>query len=451
MNAEKTVAYLTHAPATVRRAMLADIAHLAPGAAAVTGRFFQAVKQRREPIDMPGSGAFLSAARSESTLATLLRSLQQYAPTVSTAAGRELRKSYYCQRSRAVIVKNKTSVAEPSVGSAESWPAGWQKMWPALLCAPIRDSSKMRYRSSITRCADVYTHLNLPPSVLERTPGFYIGVTIGEAFVQAGVRHRTVSGYLDGLVALIRYGDGDRVALDGLRAARDHFKSAARRAEKLKSYRIRALKERGGFEYIIQTVSRLRCEADDLPGYSARAEKLRQTSAVLMLLVNKPARPGDLAKWKFGEELCRSSDGDWTLNWCQTKTEFDTGAGMLWRETCEILDELILGGRPERMIDVEYHKLAGLNFPTCAAERRTVKYLSNLISEAVGVPAHDLRTLAADYLRLHNPETAAALIQSHLGHSTRHAGNDYAALAQGDAATASWRRIRNEIAGEMAK
>ena len=260
-----------------------------------------------------------------------------------------------------------------------------------------------------------------------------------------------MSGYLDGLIALIRYGDGERVALNGLRAARDHFKSAARQSEKLKSSRIRALKERGGFEYIIQTISRLRCEAHDLPGYSARAEKLRQTSAVLMLLVNKPARAGDLAKWKFGEELCRSSNGDWTINWRQKKTEIDTGAGMLWRETCEILDELILADRPERIIELEYHRVAGLNFLTGAAEGRTVKYLSNLINDAIGVPAHDLRTLAADYLRLYNPDTAAALIQSHLGHSTRHAGNDYAALAQGDAATASWRRIRNVIVGEMAK
>lgn len=450
MTAEKTAAYLEHVPAPVRRAMLADRASLAPGAAAVTGRFFRAIKQRREPMDMPGSGAFLAAARSESTLATLLRALHRYAPTVSTANGRALRKSYYRQRSPASRVQNKTTVTELSVNSAENWPATWRVMWPALFNAPIRASSKMRYRSSIARCADVYACLSLPPAVTERAPGFYVGIKLGEAFLEAGVRHRTVSGYLDGLVALISHGEGDLVALDGLRAARDHFKSAARRAGKLKTERIRRLKERGGFAHIIEIIGRLRDEARDLPDHSARAEKLQQMVAVLMLLVNKPARAGDLARWRLGRDLCRSSDGRWTLNWLQSKAGGDAGAGTLWPETGEILDELVLRGRPSRMVEVEYCRLAGLNLLTGAVECHSVKYISNLVYDAVGVPAHDLRTLAADYLRMHNPATAAATIQSHLGHGTRRAGNDYAALAEGDAATASWRRIRNEIAGEVA-
>ncbi|WP_272011423.1 hypothetical protein [Roseovarius sp. ZX-A-9] len=238
----------------------------------------------------------------------------------------------------------------------------------------------------------------------------------------------------------------EETTLNGLRSARDHFKALGRASGKLKTSRIRHLMERGGFEYIIQTVCRLRDEIDDLPDHAARTERLRLTVTVLMLLVNKPARCGDIAEWRFGRELCRHPTGEWRLDWCQGKTNIDTGAGLLWPETCAVLDELVLRGRPSRLVELEYQKHVGLNFLSGTVDARSAKWASELVRDAIGIPAHDLRTLAADYLRLHDPQTAASVIQSHLGHGTRQAGEEYRALADGDAAAAAWRRIREEIA-----
>ncbi|MFX0543632.1 hypothetical protein ACEWPM_018280 [Roseovarius sp. S4756] len=292
--------------------------------------------------------------------------------------------------------------------------------------------------------------LDLPLGVKADSPGYFVGITLGDAFIGTGARPRTASGYLDGLVSLMCAGKMDEKTLNGLRAARDHFKALGRAAGKLKTSRIQHLMERGGFEYIIQTICRLQDEIDDLPDHAARTEKLRLAVAVLMLLVNKPARAGDVTEWRFGHELCRRQSGEWALDWCQGKTNVDTGAGHLWPETCAALDELVLRGRPSRLVAIEYQKLVGSNLVTGTVGARSVKWTSELVRDAIGIPAHDLRTLAADYLRLHDPTTAVSVIQSHLGHGTRKAGDEYRALAEGDAAAAAWRRIREEIAQQAA-
>ena len=64
----------------------------------------------------------------------------------------------------------------------------------------------------------------------------------------------------------------------------------------------------------------------------------------------------------------------------------------------------------------------------------------------LGVPPHDLRTLAADYLRRHDPASAPAIVAAHLGHGTEAAGAEYRALCEGAAATRVWRATRETVA-----
>ena len=77
--------HLAAAPAAVRRAMLDPKETLAPGSAAVVGRFFQALKALGNPFDSPSAQVFTTAAKSESTLATRLRAVSKYAPMVSAS------------------------------------------------------------------------------------------------------------------------------------------------------------------------------------------------------------------------------------------------------------------------------------------------------------------------------------------------------------------------------
>jgi hypothetical protein len=161
--------------------------------------------------------------------------------------------------------------------------------------------------------------------------------------------------------------------------------------------------------------------------------------------MNKPARTSDVAAWRIGEELSRLPDGTWRLAWQQEKTEHATEGGGLWPEVSELLDAWILGGRPDRLVHLRYRELLGQNWMTLTRSAHAGKWPSTRVKAAIGIPAHDLRTLAADYMRRHAPDRAAGIIATHLGHRTEQAGQEYWALCEGEAATQSWSRMRAEI------
>ncbi|MCZ7675387.1 MAG: hypothetical protein M5U35_05270 [Roseovarius sp.] len=123
-----------------------------------------------------------------------------------------------------------------------------------------------------------------------------------------------------------------------------------------------------------------------------------------------------------------------------------TETGAIWPEICEILDEWILDGRPDRLIHIRYQELVGRNWLTLEDNEPYRNLPTELTRAAIGVPSHDLRTLAADYMRRHDPAHAADVIATHLGHGTRKAGESYRAECEGAAAQAIWQESRATIA-----
>ncbi len=170
-----------------------------------------------------------------------------------------------------------------------------------------------------------------------------------------------------------------------------------------------------------------------------------QTAAIAAVAMNKPGRTGDVSRWQIGVDLCRDPDGFWTLEWRQGKTGHVTCAGRLWEKVGEILDLQILGGRPDRFIHMRYDELIGANWLTLDETTRATKWPSERVLNLIGGPLHDLRTLAADYLRRHNPYTALQVISTHLRHRSAESSKDYKAEADGDAATRDWLRMREKI------
>ena len=69
-----------------------------------------------------------------------------------------------------------------------------------------------------------------------------------------------------------------------------------------------------------------------------------------------------------------------------------------------------------------------------------------MVAGAIGIPLHDLRTLAADYLRDYDPATAPEIVRALLGHRSLAAGDAYRALCIDDAAVRKWQAIRGELA-----
>ncbi|MEY8843517.1 hypothetical protein AB9K41_31215 [Cribrihabitans sp. XS_ASV171] len=265
---------------------------------------------------------------------------------------------------------------------------------------------------------------------------------------RTAVSARTAATYIGGLVSLGLHGELDESALDGMRAVQAHLQRQGRRVPKKKQTRIEALYEKGGYEEVMRVLLKKLDESDSLPAWMAEAETARATAAILAVCMNDPARTGDVAMWTFGEELVREPVGRWRLRWRQGKTGYRKEAGELWTEIGAVLDEHILGGRPQQHAQRRFEDLRGCNWLSLAPEAYASRWPSEKVRDAIGVPLHDLRTLAADYLRLHDPVAAPRLVSVLLGHRTQTAGEEYRALCAETAAQRDWREIRTVHAGQ---
>ena len=113
---------------------------------------------------------------------------------------------------------------------------------------------------------------------------------------------------------------------------------------------------------------------------------MRQTAAILAIELQAYARTGDVSGWILGRDLVRDSCGTWQLEWTQSKTADDRVVGELWPEIGEILDELLLAGRPRRYAVHRYPHLVGSNWLTHGSEAMPSRQPSHLVRHAIGVP-----------------------------------------------------------------
>lgn len=426
-------------PAGVKERML-SAPRLPSGAAAIVVRFFQQLKARGEPVDAPSRETFDAAAASESSLGLLLRMLEAFAPEVCLAAGREARRAWYERRPRSGRARRRRGPAALPTRAPDHWPAGWAILYPALLRAPMRESSLRRQVASISRCAGL-----LPSDLREPCWTRWDAWRLSEALESPDRRPATIAGYLDALISLGRHGGLGDDALAGLREMRAAALERARRLPALKVERVAGLDEAGGLMQLAETVAALRAAAEALPACSAAAERLRRQAAVLAITINAWARTGDVASWRLGIELIREPWGVWRLAWTQRKTGEAQDVGELWPAVAEVLDELLLAGRPRRVAHLRYGALAGRSWLSHEAGAVDRRLPSQLVREAIGVPLHDLRTVVADTLRRRDPAAATRLIGYALGHRDMKSGEAYRALCEGDAAAVAWRDLRREI------
>jgi hypothetical protein len=426
-------------PARIRDRLLAPDVVFEPGGAAVLGRFFAALTAARERMDAPSRASFEAATASESTLATLLRTLARHVPEVSTAAGRQLRKEWYVRRPGRTKVRRRGRAGLPQVAPAH-WPEEWRQHYPALLEAPVRSSTVRRHVESLDRLARLLPGLQVSPELT-----FILTYGLSKALREEGVGEITIANYLGVLVALGKAGGAEDAGLDGIRLLRMYAKEQAELAPKKKEARIEALNDRGGYGHILERLLAVFEAADAAPAHSALAEQHRQSAAVLALAINMPPRTGDMSRWVLGKDIIRHPSGAWRLAWRQEKTEWRADAGELWPETCLILDRLILAGYPDRLVHLRYEMLAGCNWLTLTPEAPGRSLPSERVRAAIGIPLHDFRTLAGDILRDIDPAAARNLIAGLLGHKTTAAGDDYRAQSTGEAAALEWQDIRQRL------
>jgi len=324
-------------------------------------------------------------------------------------------------------------------------------MKPSLDAAPIRPSTRKRYIASIDRCAAVVAE-----GLASDTHGFVAACELSEAFLfhpdeKRRVKPITAANYIEGLIALGAKGGVAEASLTAMQVITQDLRDRAALGEKNKHERLSRLIERGGYAYVADRIAELRTRAHDLPAHSAARRRCMQQAVVCAVILNKPPRKGDLVSWRLGDQLVRRVDGTWIAEWEQEKTGFKTETGALWAEICDILDEWILDGRPDRLIHLRYQELVGTNWLTLIQSEPYRNLPTELTKATIGVPSHDLRTLAADYMRRHDPARAADVISTHLGHKTRKAEKAYRADCDGATAQALWQSSRGMIASKSKK
>ena len=438
---------LKDVPAAIRGAMVDDASNLAPGAAQVMSRFWTSVRAGKGNAAMPAAEVYRAAAASESTFRCLLRTLSRYAPHVSTALARVVSEEWYARRPKPVT---KTAATVDTIISA-AWPETWRQMKPDLDAAYIRSSTRKRYIASIDRCASIVAQ-----GLASETHGFISACELSEAFLfhpdpERRVKPITAANYLEGLIALGAKGGVAEESLRAMRVISRDLRDQAELAAKNKYERLSSLMERGGYAHVADRIRELSERAHDLPAHTAARRRCMQQAVICAVIMNKPPRKGDLVSWRFGDQIVRDVDGTWRAEWEQEKTGAATETGAIWPEICEILDEWILDGRPDRLIHIRYQELVGCNWLSLDGSQPYRNLPTELTKAAIGLPSHDLRTLAADYMRRHDPAHAAGVIATHLGHATRKAGNAYRAECDGAVGEAIWQEARKTIAARSEK
>ncbi|MFG6560287.1 hypothetical protein [Sulfitobacter sp. 1A15299] len=433
---------LKDAPAAVRSAMTDDAQDLAPGAAHVMGRFWSAVRAGKGNLSMPPAEAYRAAAASESTFRCLMRTMAAYAPHVSTAPAKLVSDEWYARRKKPPA----KAAPKPVEPFGANWPASWRQMKPKLDAAPILVSTRERYFANIDRCAAVVTE-----GLASDTHGFISACELADAFLfhadeSLRVKAVTAANYIYGLIALGVRGGVAEESLTAMRVIWRDLRDQAALDEKNKYERLSDLLERGGYAHVADRIGELRTRAQDLPAHSAARRRCMQQAVVCAVILNKPPRKGDVVSWRFGEELIRDIDGTWRAEWEQEKTGGATETGGMWPEICDILDEWILGGRPDRLVHIRYNELIGRNWLSHDGTALHRNLPTELTKAAIGVPSHDLRTLAADYMRRYDPAHAADIIATHLGHADRKSTENYRAECDGAAGQAIWQESRATIA-----
>lgn len=429
-------AQLSATPAPIRKSMLEEHDKLPAGATSVVNRLFEIVASRQEPLDAPSEKSFREVAESESTLRLLLRTLKVHAPHVSTAAALPVKDDWL--KARPKVVSSKTAVKVRKMDTAK-WPEAWQALLPGLQAAKIKPSTLKRYIASIFRCADAVRTHNLPTEL-----SFLTGYEIARVLSAQDepVSAITIANYLEALIALGRHGGADPAGLTGLAFVSQEQRNIARSQGKKKAARIDGFMARGTYQHIANIVAEQREIAARAAGHSYKRKSAHQNAAICAITLNMPARAGDMSRWIIGRELVRSANGDWSLSWTQEKTGKGASAGVLWPEVSELLDEHLLGDRPPRLIAVRYRECLGFNWLSLTQKAYLASWPSLRFKQLVGVPLHDMRTVLADHMRWHDPQTAADIIQTALGHSTAAAGEAYRSECEGDFASKAWAEVR---------
>jgi hypothetical protein len=114
----------------------------------------------------------------------------------------------------------------------------------------------------------------------------------------------------------------------------------------------------------------------------------------------------------------------WEVDLRQGKTGLRKDMGPLWPVSCALLDAHVLADRPPWTMADRLAELDGANLLSLSEREFGDAHVSTLLKEEFGIPAHLIRTLVCDEIRVRRPDAAWAA-QAMLGHASEYMQREY--------------------------
>ena len=430
--AEAARARMPHVPEFAARRVADAYARGEPPPSGTTGAldaFFAALAASGLPPERADEAAFSAVATSRTRLRTLLAALERFAPEVPLAAAAPARQRWDAWLNRTYNAKAPRPRPCRRVGPPpEDWPAAWRDL-SGRLEQPIR-AGGARFRRLRPRSAEaVRSAMGLLLAArdwagargVERFAApcpDWIDAFVRFLLLEREVSPRSAADYLERVRQfLLRTGTLDRLIQDELTSAVGALRDMAADSAPSKHRRLRELRRHSDIVAIISRAAALGEAAREMPGCSAGRARTSRKAVVLALLVNRADRQGDVRLIRIGREAVRRPDGIWEIELRQAKTGVRKDMGPLWPVTCALLDAHVLSDRPPWTIGERLAELDGCNLLSLEDREYGNGHVSALLTEEFDIPAHLVRTLVCDTLRIHRPDAAWAA-QALLGHAS---------------------------------
>lgn len=432
---------MPHAPKPVVKRMqdhLRDGGTIARGTAAALNEFYGLLAQAGLAPGQVTEQIYRDAARSRTRFRYLIAGLRKFAPKVPLAPSIPVKQGW--DRWLNETYNKKDTIAEVThrIGlPPEDWPTSWQAGLPALDRSvrpygdrrrPLAERTKRKVISAVGLIArarlwamDRGVHVSDQPSE-----------ELFEAFLhyleeERNVSYGTARDYLESaLMFFLRAGLLDDESFGVLCRLTSMLHAEANDRDPSKWARLTEFRKRFTLADVLHLAMAASESANDLAGNSAAAFNARQKGMIYALLVNTGDRQGDLREYRIGDHLVRDDDLGWCHGIRQGKTKRKKEIDALWPGTSELIDQHILGDRPEWMLKARLAEVDGLNLLTLSDRTVNPGYINRRLASDFRLHGHLVRTLIADLIRRARPDALWAL-QQMLGHSNRFSQRVYRA------------------------
>jgi hypothetical protein len=400
------------------------------GMAAAMNDFYARLDAAGLPPELVTEEIYDAVATSRSRLRSLIKGLQMFAPNVPLAPAAPVKQRWDAWLNGRYNAKPKKEGFSRRVGlEPQDWPAPWRDALP-VLDKTVRPYGqrlprpKPKTREAILSAMGLLAESRRWAAERDVQVGCDLTEELFDIYqryllLERAVSFRTAADYCERIrMFFMRAGLFDAASLQALSDITGALVEEAADQDRGKWHCIRAFRKSFTLADVVHRAVAADRAAEDCPGHTTQALRLRQKAIVYALLVNTGDRQGDLRNLRIGIDIVRDSSGFWRHGLRQGKTDNTKEIGALWPGTCALIDAHLLADRPSWTINERVEALCGANLLTLTQAVLNNGFINTRLEEDFKLHGHLVRTLITDVIRRERPDALWASREM-LGHSDR--------------------------------